>query len=85
MDSVLKKSLVNMYLVSCREISGNEQIPVNFSRSEKMYKYNPDRVQDYFIKDSANHGHQSLEVEFSNDEKKNIQSNFLQSSLWLSH
>ena len=44
MDSVLKKSLVNMYLVSCREIAGNEQIPVNFSSSEKMYKYNPDRV-----------------------------------------
>ena len=44
MDSVLKKSLVTMYLVPCREIAGNEQIPVNFSRTEKMYKYNPDRV-----------------------------------------
>ena len=47
---MLKKSLVTKYLEECREIAGNEQIPIKFSRKEEeVTKYDPDRVQDYFL------------------------------------
>ena len=50
MKGMLKKSLVNKYLEECREIAGNEQIPIKFSwREEYVAKYDPDRVQDYLL------------------------------------
>lgn len=49
MEGMLKKSLVTKYLDECREIAGNEQIPIKFSRREaEITKYDPDQVQDYF-------------------------------------
>ena len=49
MEGMLKKSLVTKYLEECREIAGNEQIPIKFSnKAEVVTKYDPDRVQDYF-------------------------------------
>ena len=48
MESMLKKSLITKYQDECRQIAGNEQVPVEFSKKEVMTKYDPDRVQTYF-------------------------------------
>lgn len=44
MKGMLKKSLVNKYLEVCREIAGNEQIPISFGLKDEVTKYDPDRV-----------------------------------------
>ena len=44
MEGMLKKSLVTKYLEECRQIAGNEQIPIKFSSKEEATKYVPDRV-----------------------------------------
>ena len=49
MESMLKQSLITKYQDECRQIAGNEQVPVEFSKKEVMTKYDPDRVQTYFI------------------------------------
>ena len=36
MNSVLKKSLNTMYLETCREVAGNEQIPIKFTPKDTM-------------------------------------------------
>ena len=44
MENILKKSLVTNYLDEFREIAGNEQIAIQFSKKEEIKKYDPDRV-----------------------------------------
>ena len=44
MENILKKSLVTNYLDEFREIAGNEQITIQFSKKEEIKKYDPDRV-----------------------------------------
>ena len=53
MDSVVRKSLNTMWLEACREIAGNEQIDIQFSRKDIMLEYDPDKVQDYFTSTSS--------------------------------
>jgi hypothetical protein len=53
MQGMLKKSLVTKYLEECREIAGNEQIPVFFSPKDTMTKYDPDKVQAYLTSSSS--------------------------------
>ena len=51
MEGMLKKSLVTKYLDEFREISGSEQIPIQFDKGLiKEKKYDPERVQTYFDK-----------------------------------
>ena len=80
MEGMLKKSLVTKYLDHCREIAGNEQIPIQFSRKHpEATKYDPDRVQDFF-KSENDDEEPRLHLKML---EKGIKSQFLQSSLWL--
>lgn len=82
MEGVLKKSLVTKYLEKCREIAGNEQIPVVFSSRDVMTKYDPDIVQNYFS--GSDRETPTLSIFELRANAKVIGAEFLQSSLWVS-